>query len=186
MIFRICTITAGTETASASTVSCVRAATPIPRNPARIGAYLRHAAGWTSNLTNITPGASVSLAADRNEFGLLRKNRTEYFIIENREKTGRDIGLPDAGLAIWKVDETGDNSDEAMTENSHYECSLIQADGRNELEKGLNNGNDGDLFDQGATFSDTTKPNSKWWDGSSSELKISQVTAPGPTITFTT
>jgi M6 family metalloprotease-like protein len=157
-----------------------------PKNPVRIGAYLRHAAGWTSNLTKIAPGTTVRLAADKNEFGLLRKNKTEYFIVENREKTGRDVSLPDAGLAVWKVDETGNNSDEDMTATSHYECSLIQADGRNELEKGINNGDVGDLFDLGATFSDTTQPNSKWWDGSSSGLKISQVTAPGPTITFST
>ena len=157
-----------------------------PKNRTRIGAYLRHAAGWTSNVTKIVPGTTVCLAADKNEFGVLRKNRTEYFIIENRAKTGRDVGLPDAGLAVWKVDETGNNSNEDMTAASHYECSLIQADGRNDLERELNNGDVGDLFDQSGTFSDTTQPNSKWWDGSSSGLKISQVTAPGPTITFST
>lgn len=157
-----------------------------PRNPTRVGAYLRHAAGWSSSVTDITPGGQVTLAANKNEFALLRKNATEYFIIENRERVGRDVGLPDVGLAIWKVDETGNNSNEAMTPTSHYECSLMQADGRNDLERGVNNGDTGDLFAQGGSFSGTTNPSSKWWDGTSSGLKISNVSAPGPSITFKT
>jgi len=157
-----------------------------PKNPIRIGAYLRHAAGWSSNIANIAPGGSVTLASNKNEFALLRKNKTEYFIIENRQQVGRDVSLPDAGLAVWKVDETGDNSNEAMTSASHYECSLIQADGRNDLEKGVNNGDGSDLFAQNGLFSDTSAPNSKWWDGTSSGLKVSNVSAPGPSITFST
>jgi M6 family metalloprotease-like protein len=157
-----------------------------PKNPTRIGAYLRHAAGWSSNVTKISPGGTVTLAADKNEFALLRKNSTEYFILENREKIGRDVSLPDAGLAIWKVDETGNNSNEEMTPASHYECSLIQADGLNELENGIGIGNNGDLFDQGSRFSDITQPNSKWWDGTASGLNISGVSAPGPVMTFST
>jgi M6 family metalloprotease-like protein len=157
-----------------------------PKNPIKIGAYLRHAAGWTSNITNIAPGGSITLASDKNEFALLRKNKTEYFIIENRQQTGRDVSLPDAGLAVWKVDEAGDNSNEAMTPTAHYECSLIQADGRNDLEKGINNGDGNDLFAQNGLFSDTSTPNSKWWDGTSSGLKVSNITAPGPSITFAT
>jgi len=157
-----------------------------PRNPVRIGAYLRHAAGWTTKLTSIVPGANVSLAAAKNEFGIFRKNKTQYFIIENRQRTGRDASLPDAGLAIWKVDEAGDNSNEEMTPAAHYECSLIQADGANDLEKGINDGDGGDLFAAGGKFSDTSRPNSHWWDGSVSGLKISHITAPGPTVTFST
>ena len=33
------------------------------KNPAQIGAYLKHAAGWTSDLSELAPGASISLAA---------------------------------------------------------------------------------------------------------------------------
>lgn len=157
-----------------------------PKNPTRVGAYLSHAAGWATNITTLSPGTATSLAANKNDFGLLKKNKTEYFIVENREKSGRDANLPDAGLAIWKVDEAGDNSSEDMTPTAHYECSLIQADGRNDLEKGLDNGGPGDLFVQNGAFSDSTKPNSKWWDGSSSGLQITEVSAPGPTITFQT
>ena len=29
----------------------------------------------------------------------------EYFLIENRQKTGYDAGLPNSGLAIWHINE---------------------------------------------------------------------------------
>lgn len=157
-----------------------------PKNPVHVGAYLKHAAGWSSQVTNMAPNAQISLAAGKNEFGLLRRNKTQYFIVENRARSGRDASLPDDGLAIWKVDEVGDNSNEAMTAASHYECSLIQADGKTDLEMGVNNGDSGDLYGKGDKFSKTSKPNSNWWDGSASGLNIGNVSAPGKTMTFST
>ncbi|RWD95013.1 M6 family metalloprotease domain-containing protein [Mesorhizobium sp.] len=155
-----------------------------PKNPVRIGAYLKHAAGWTTKVTSMVPGTNVQLAADKNEFGFLRRNKTEYFIVESRIQAGRDASLPDAGLAIWKIDEVGDNSNEAMTAASHYECSLVQADGAADLEMGVNNGGPGDLFAQGGSFSPTSRPDSRWWDGSPSNLDIHNISTPSPTITF--
>lgn len=155
-----------------------------PKNPAHVGAYLKHAAGWSTKLTNMVQGASVTLPAGKNEFALLRRNKTQYFIVENRAKEGRDASLPDAGLAVWKVDEAGDNSNEAMTATDHYECSLVQADGNADLEMGVNNGDPGDLFGNGATFSLNSNPNSNWWDGSASGLNIHNISAPGPAMTF--
>ena len=110
----------------------------------------------------------------------------EYFIIENRNKTGRDASLPDSGLAIWHIDELGDNSNEQMTKTSHYECSLMQADGKNDLEKRVNNGDTNDLYDKtiNKRFSNTTMPNSKWWDGTSSKLEIFDVGPAGKNVKF--
>jgi M6 family metalloprotease-like protein len=157
-----------------------------PKNPHRIGAYLSHAAGWSTKVTNMAPGTNLSLSANKNEFGFFRRNKTQYFIVENRARAGRDASLPDAGLAIWKCDEVGDNSNEAMTADSHYECSLMQADGSTDLEMGVNNGDTGDLYGSGGVFSAASQPNSKWWDGTASNLNIHNVSAPGPTITFST
>jgi M6 family metalloprotease-like protein len=157
-----------------------------PKNPAGIGAYLKHAAGWSTKVTNMVPAASVTLAAGKNEFGLLRRNKTQYFIVENRARAGRDASLPDAGLAVWKVDEVGDNGNEAMTAASHYECSLVQADGATDLEMGVNNGDADDLYGPGRDFSATSQPNSNWWDGSASDLNIHNIGVAGPTVTFST
>ena len=84
------------------------------------------------------------------------------------------------------MDEDGDNSHEQMTNDSHYELSLVQADGRFDLER--RRGYDGDaddLFDgPAARFADDTNPNSKWWNGTASNLTIDQISPAGEVMTF--
>ncbi|MFT4101024.1 MAG: M6 family metalloprotease domain-containing protein [Burkholderiaceae bacterium] len=159
------------------------------KNPVEISAYLKNEAGWATSLTTLQPSASYALPAGSNDFLLHPRSATEYFILENRQRSGRDAGLPDSGLAIWHVDETGSNSNEQMTPAQHYELSLEQADGQFHLEHGANTGDSGDLFDAAATaprFGVDTNPSSRWWDGSDSALRIASVSASAPTITVTT
>jgi M6 family metalloprotease-like protein len=165
---------------------CLMASSANKKNPIHVGAYLKNAAGWADSVTPISPGTTVSVVADQNDFHLHEKNSTEYFIIENRQQTGRDAGIPDAGLAIWHIDETASNNNEQMTAAMHYECALEQADGDFDLENGANSGDGADLFaaPAAADFDQSSTPNSNWWDGSSSGLDISSVSAPGPTMTF--
>ncbi len=61
-----------------------------------------------------------------------------------------------------------------------------QADGEFALEHGRNDGDAGDLYaaDTAATFGDTTQPGSRWWDGTSWGLQISQIAAAGNAMTF--
>ena len=157
------------------------------KNPAQVCAYLKNEAGWATSVKSITPGITASLSAANNDFYVYAKNGTEYFIIENRQKTGRDTFLPDPGLAIWHVDEQKNgNNEEQMTPSQHYECSLEQADNRFDLERRANAGDSEDMFGSpnNTQFSDSTSPNSKWWDASNSGLNITQISAPGPTMTF--
>ena len=157
-------------------------------NPTQVCAYLKYDAGWTSRLTSFAPGLSIDLDAGKNDFLIHKKSSQEYFIIENRAQSGRDTSLPDAGLAIWHVDENGSNNNEQMTASQHYKCSLEQADGRFDLEHKANNGDSGDLFGSPAnrTFGASTTPNSRWWDGSASGLEIVDISPPGPTINIRT
>jgi M6 family metalloprotease-like protein len=159
---------------------------PDEKNPAEVCAYLKYRAGWGEDVTRLTGGLSAAATAGKNLFFIYSKNPSEYFILENRYKAGRDMALTDSGLAIWHVDELGDNKYEQMTPASHYECSLIQADGENDLEHGNNDGDDKDLFHQGGNgrFADSTTPSSKWWDGTPSGLDIHNIGPAGQTITF--
>jgi subtilisin-like proprotein convertase family protein len=70
----------------------------------------------------------------------------------------------------------------------HYELSLEQADGLFQLETTRDYNGDGtDLYGQANTrFADSTTPNSKWWDGTASNLDVFQIGAPGATIVFRT
>lgn len=157
-------------------------------NPVHVCAYLKHQAGWTSSATALRPGTSATLAAGTNQTLIHRRSRTEYFIVENRQRKDRDAALPDSGIAIWHVDETGSNDFEAMTSDEHYECSLEQADGRYDLERVGSGGDDGDLFagPRRRAFGTLTGPSSRWWDGTPSGLEIVDISANGPTMTITT
>ena len=157
-----------------------------PKNPLAIGAYLKRLSGWAHDVTVLTHGATVALTADTNDFAIHARSGREYFLVENRRRAGREAALPAEGLAIWHVDEDGDNSHEHMTAGSHYECSLEQADGLFQLERqrGLI-GDAGDLYaGPAARFADTTVPNSKWWNGTPSNLTIEQISAAGASISF--
>lgn len=71
------------------------------------------------------------MQASVNDSLVHRRSGTEYFVIENRLRVGRDHELPDEGLLIWHVDETGDN----RRPNPRYELALEQAAGRFDLER---------------------------------------------------
>ncbi|MCW5636423.1 MAG: M6 family metalloprotease domain-containing protein, partial [Rubrivivax sp.] len=156
------------------------------KNPIPISAYLKRASGWARNVVPIEHDKVITLAAGSNDCAIYARSGREYFLVENRQQAGRDATLPDAGLAIWHIDEEGDNSNEQMTAASHYELSLKQADGLFQLERQNNAlGDAGDLYAGGAArFADDTTPSSKWWNGTSSNLVIDQVSANGASMSF--
>jgi M6 family metalloprotease-like protein len=159
-----------------------------PLNPHQICAYLKYRAGWGNPAAGISSGMQMSSEAGKNQFFVYQKTSTEYFILENRNQSGRDATLADSGLAIWHVDELGSNSEPQKAPPGHqrFECVLVQADGRDDLGTGINQGDGSDLFRSGLVdrFDDTTSPSSRWWDGSASGIRIHGVTTAGTTISF--
>jgi len=158
------------------------------KNPSQVGAYLKYASGWATKVTTVADGQVELPASQGNEFLIHRHNAYEYFIMENRVQEGRDASLPDAGLAIWHVDELGRNDYEQQTQDLHYESALEQADGRFHLEtnpgSGGNTGDAHDLFSSGDgdLFAPGTTPSSGWWDGSPSGLAVATTGTPGSPI----
>ncbi len=87
----------------------------------------------------------------------------EYWLVENRQLTGFDVGLRGSGLLIYHVD------DDVMenTDPFHYHVALEQADGQDQLAFGGSRGDAGDPF-PGMTgnrnFNIMTNPNSRVYD----------------------
>ncbi|MDS0527879.1 M6 family metalloprotease domain-containing protein [Clostridium sp. SHJSY1] len=161
------------------------------KNPEPPDPYCRNImSGWNStlNLNSYSDGATIAATADGNGTQPVYKwsgnNSKEYYLIENLQKSGRYSSLPDAGLMIWHIDETGDNSDYGNTH--HNKVSVVQADNKFEIENMINNGNYGDLFHQGFndTFNNTSSPSSKWLNNSPSGLDISNISSIGNSMTF--
>lgn len=162
---------------------------PDEKNPTQICAYLKYRAGWSHKVTIITSGLNATIRAGVNDFFVHQKSKREYFIIENRFRSGRDQALPGSGLAIWHIDELGSNENQSMSPFSHYECSLVQADGEYDLERGEAGsyfGEAKDLYYLGGNthFGASTIPSSRWWNGQASRLDISSIGMHGVSMTF--
>lgn len=89
----------------------------------------------------------------------------EYLLIENRQAVLFDSNLPShSGILIWHIDEGKEGNkhggypgqpptheSEAVWPHNdhHYKVALLQADGNYDLEKGINNGDQGDFWVDG-------------------------------------
>jgi hypothetical protein len=72
----------------------------------------------------------------------------EYYLLENRQKVGFDTALPGAGILVWHVDESVTGFRTAQSKPEHKLLHLVEADGRNDLDRGTKNGgNRGDAGD---------------------------------------
>ena len=169
-------------------------------NPPQICAYLKRAAGWATTIdfnssSNFT--ASVSSAGTNfNKFYRYAKPGvpTEYFLVENRQRTGRDASLSASGIAVWHVDELGDHNNQSTNFNTshlNYEVSLMQADNRWHFQDNKNSGDSQDLYylrnnavGYSNRFNDNTSPSARWWDGSASGILFHHFSASSTTMTI--
>src|SRR6185503_2091425 len=98
----------------------------------------------------------------------------EYFLIENRQRTGFDATLPTPGLAIWHIDNSQPNNNTS----AHKRVDLEEADGFDDLDWRHNRGDAGDLFpgaNNNRLFDDTTRPSALGYDGNETCLKVSNI-----------
>jgi subtilisin-like proprotein convertase family protein len=157
------------------------------RTPAPPCAYLRDLVGWTTHEVSLAQAGSMELK--HGDYTTLYKfptpNPSEYFLMENRSRQGLDLFLPSSGLAIYHCDRNGSNEWQAGTAGRHYQCALLQADGRRDLENDIRP-DATDLFGEtpNVALNDVSNPSSRLWDGSDSGLVISQISAPGEVIGF--
>jgi M6 family metalloprotease-like protein len=157
---------------------------PVPPNP-----FLRNSAGW-ENITDISSYiGDITLPSNINSTFKYDNptNPNEYFLVENRTKTGRNESLPDEGMMIWHIDQGGYNEYQDMTPDKHFQVSLEQADGNFDLEHASSYGDANDFFsaDYKNAFNDFTLPDATWWNGTRSNLSISNISAIGSTMTAT-
>lgn len=109
---------------------------------------------------------------------------SEYFLIENRGKTGFDDYLPGEGLIIYHVDDgaTYNNIDVY-----HYHVAVEQADGHFQLE--FVYGNKGDAGDpwpglsDHRSFDDLSLPDSKGYGNVLTRVSVWDISDPGPLMT---
>ena len=111
----------------------------------------------------------------------------EYFLIENRQKTGIDGRLPGSGLLVWHVDESRRNN----LDETHKLVDVEEASGIQHMDLGYDE--PGSNFGGGETpypgdtgnreFSDTTTPDAKTYAGADSGIHIYQISDSAPVMT---
>lgn len=149
--------------------------------PAGLSAWSKVKLGWLTPApisANQNGLAIAAGAADR--LDVPGTSGKEYFLLENRQQTGFDAGIPGHGLLVWHVDDAispPDNTDNS-SEVIHPRVALVQADGLLDLEKGVNRGDSGDPFPgsfHATDFNDATAPNGRGYTGLDSYIALSSI-----------
>ncbi|MBW2703850.1 MAG: M6 family metalloprotease domain-containing protein [Deltaproteobacteria bacterium] len=107
----------------------------------------------------------------------------EYFLLENRQKTGYDSYIPGPGLLIYHVDDSRRNNDD----QNHYWVDVEQADGNRDLNRSpYDMGDASDAFPLGTNtaFTPDSVPSSLPYDRSESIISVLDITRQGEDITF--
>lgn len=158
-------------------------------SPALPDAWLKWYQGWLTPTTGAS-GASYSLAnANANASAVLigsnpngvdwnfdrRSGTGQFWLVENRQLSGYDAGLPGCGLLIWHIDESVTSTNYANANRDHPLMELEQADGNRNLYYKGNRGDAGDPFPGTSgklVFNNTSTPNSRYYSGASSYNNI--------------
>ncbi len=157
-------------------------------NPNEPCAYFKMDAGWADVQELWDPATDLPVSVDGNVMYRFQRegHPNEFYLVENRQATGRDAGLPDNGLAIWHVDTEGSNNNQQQTPDLHYLVTLVQADGDWDLENNRNQGDGSDLY-AAPYYTDctpTSYPTTAWWDRTDSQASFFDVSASGSLMTF--
>jgi immune inhibitor A len=150
--------------------------------PARMSAWCLAELGW---INPIDVKGTINVTLDTLEkdpkacYRLYDKGKKsgEYFLVENRQRAGRDIGLPGNGLALWHIDDSQSDN----TNPWSYRVGLVQADGKRDLELNRNDGDPGDLFPGSAKVVSVqsaapVQPNTFLNNGLPSSVKVAAIT----------
>lgn len=145
-----------------------------PWYPAHLDPWCKMELGWLSPRAVRRDGNYTLNQVEYNADAIwtIGSNRTftEYFLIENRRRTGFDINLPGQGLLIYHIDDSvivrrrGSNAINNGGAGWKYGVALEQADGLDHLFNGNNRGDGNDPWPGGlnrTTFNDGTNPNTR-------------------------
>jgi len=157
--------------------------------PAHPTAYCKLKLGWVEPVIIFNSQQDVTVKPYATNDGQIYKlpikaiNSKEYFLLSNRHKTGFDSYLPGEGLIIEHIDENKTSN----TDETHYLDNIEQCDGKFDLNKNVNSGDANDPFPCSAnsSFTESTTPSSKAYDGSDSGIRVTNIQRSGDNITAT-
>lgn len=161
-------------------------------SPSDICSYLKYRLGWLSflELTNQDTLQPLGTYEATGEVYRTPANKTdEFFLIENRRKTGMNVAFPGEGILIWHVDTEQFDAllanNQVNAQKAHKAVDVEEASGTQDLDTtGDNNAGDENDFWQAQFigFSATSTPSSHWYGDTTSGVSISGISEAGETM----
>jgi M6 family metalloprotease-like protein len=150
-------------------------------NPAHLGAWCKAKLGWAQVVEVTTARYGVDILQAETDkvvykLPIQESGGTEYFLVENREKTGYDSNMPGAGLLIWHIDESQHDN----TNDAHRLVDLEEEDGAS----GDSPTDAGDPWTNNLDgFTPDSNPNSNGYGNVRTGWKVYSISAAGATMT---
>ncbi len=164
------------------------------RTPGHFSAWCKIDVGWITptTISNFVEGREIKfMEGDEPEIIKLPTSKSgEYFLLENRYKTGYDYYLPGSGLLIWHIDANTISSNlyynRVNNDETHKGVDLEEASGIQDLD--VRGSNDGDANDPWKNrlngFTPDSTPNSRLYDGSDSKIRVFNISAASTVMTI--
>lgn len=153
--------------------------------PPNYGAFERYALGWVEPFEIDRPLNVTLPSVDDNVCGIIRTDKpTEFFLLENRQKTGWDKYIPHHGMLIWHIDYDSKvwNQNAVNNTSTHQYVDIEEADGT-QTEFSRN----GDTFPGNrniTSFTSTTRPAMETWGHVGLDYPITDIAEDDGVITF--
>ncbi len=156
--------------------------------PVHLSAWSKMKLGWMQP-TIVTESQSLELASSSSSPTVLKIPigsvfSKEYFLVENRQKSGFDQSIPDDGILIWHVNENRNNNNDEISKL----VDVIEASPNKDLDKPFNSHRPvyTHTFKLGAKteFSGDTQPSSKDQEGNPTGIEIKVTSASGNIMTL--
>lgn len=155
-------------------------------SPSQVDAFLKSYMGWLTPEQVVGPTSAVSLAQSETNaravrlranpgdvdwsFGA-RSGSGEYFLLENRQRVGYDVGLPGCGVLVWHVNEAVTSANTANAdENGPRLLDLEEGDGGSSPRSSTD-----PWPSTKGEFNDQSVPNARLYSGALTGVKVTTV-----------
>lgn len=170
-----------------------------PARPCSMGAWSKSVLGWV-DVQTLAPDSDhgvIDLPPVATSGSVVRVDAgdgsDEYYLLENRQRLGAESDLPSSGLLIWHIDP--DYVAERWPINrvnpsprfGHLGVRVVQADGRLDLEGGVNRSDAGDPFpglQSTDRFHAGAAPQSITHEGRAAGVTLTGIQQVGTTVRF--
>lgn len=155
-------------------------------SPARLDAWSSAELGWLQPQTASggpqtrslpTVGSSATMSAWR-VYPNGASSGSEYWLVENRQQTGTDSGIPGSGVLVWHVDEAENSYNHQNDDETHKLVDLEEAAGIQSLDSKADRGTAADPYpgtSDNRTFNASSVPNSNLYSGAASTVVVDTV-----------